>query len=169
MNTQIEYMFIREFCEITKDLLCEEHVKSMKEYHHHGKIDTHFHSVYVAYSVFKLCKIYDISDTRDITRAALVHDFYLYDWHITKHSEMHAWYHPKAAYQNVNAYLFEPTPMQKDMILHHMFPLCKPPKSIGGIILTVCDKYCAGRELTGSFGKFIPIYNTINERCEKFD
>lgn len=159
---------IIEYCAAVEDLLRHEKVKEMKNYPHHGKIDTHFHSVYVSFHVFKISKALGL-DFRSITRAALLHDFYLYDWHTTKHEEMHAWYHPKEAVKNAEKYFGELSDMQKEMILHHMWPLAKTPRTIGGAILTMCDKHCANMDLAGLSKSFLPIYNEITKRSEKND
>ena len=158
---------ITEYCEIVGDLLKHPKVQEMKTYNHHGKIDTHFHTVYVSYNVFKISKKLRPAEYRDITRAALLHDFYLYDWHITKHEEKHAWYHPKQAVVNAEKYIGPLTKMQREMILYHMWPLAKTPRSVGGFILTFCDKHCADMDLAGLSKKFLPIYNEILERGER--
>ena len=95
MNTKKEEKYIEEFIELTGDLLRDELVQSMKKYRHHRETNTHFHSVYVAYRVMKMCNALNVKDTREITRAALLHDFYLYEWYTEKHDENHIWYHQK--------------------------------------------------------------------------
>lgn len=166
MNKYREEKYIIEYCKILEDLLNHPKVKEMKKYPHHRNIDTHFHSVYVSYNVFKISKKLNL-DFKEITRAALLHDFYLYDWHITKHEEKHAWYHPKQAVKNTQKYIGNLSEMQKEMILYHMWPLAKTPRSIGGFILTFCDKHCANMDLVGLSKSFLPIYNEIIKRSEK--
>lgn len=165
MNIYNEEKWINAYCKEVQDLMQNEKVKEMKTYHHHGKISTHFHSVFVSYTSFK-ASVKLGADVSAITRASLLHDFYLYDWHITKHEEKHAWYHPKAAAVNIEKYIGKLTPMQKDMVLSHMWPLHKAPKSLGGYILTFADKHCANLELCGLSKSFMPIYNEIVERTE---
>ncbi|MGN0528355.1 MAG: HD domain-containing protein [Eubacterium sp.] len=167
MISSKERININRFICINGDLLKNEYVKSMKKYNHHGKISTHFHSVYVAYTVMKICDSLNI-DSDDIVRAALLHDFYLYDWHTDKHSEKHAWYHPKASVRNIEEYLFPLSDMQRDMILCHMWPLHPaPPKYTGGWILTLADKHCANEDVLGTSKKFREIYDEINSIAEK--
>ena len=165
---KINEKLINEYVEITGDLLKNDDVKRMKTFNHHGKISTHFHSVYVSFTVLKWCNAFKIDNKNEIVRASLLHDFYLYDWHIEKHEEMHAWYHPKAAVANIETIFGSLSNMQRDMILRHMFPLSvQPPNSIGGWILTLCDKHCANEDIFGVSVRFVPIYDEINRRMER--
>lgn len=158
---------IEQFIDLTDDLLKNELFIGMKQYNHHGKIDTHFHSVYVAYTVLNYCNRLN-TEPREIVRASLLHDFYLYDWHIEKHDEMHAWYHPKTAVANIRQHIGELTPQQENMILSHMWPLhLMPPKTLGGWLLTIADKHCSNEDYLGKSEKFREIYNEINKRTEK--
>lgn len=167
MKIEREEKWISSFCSEVEDLMQNETVQKMKTFPHHKKISTHFHSVYVAYSCHKLGKIIGI-ETRDLTRGALLHDLYLYDWHTEKHEEKHAWYHPKMAAINAEKYVMPLTDKQRDMILAHMWPLhLLPPKSLDGFILTFCDKHCANMDIFTSSLSFIPIYNEILKRTEK--
>ena len=125
MDILNEQKFIDRYLEYTSDLLTNELVDSMKSYRHHREISTHFHSVYVSYNVLKACEKYNISSAREITRAALLHDFYLYEWYTEKHDENHIFYHPKESVKNIEKYIGKLSAMQKNMILSHMFPTSK--------------------------------------------
>lgn len=165
-----EYDKIDGYLQIVQDLLCQQSVQRMKQYPHHGMINTHFHSVYVSYQVYKCCVFWRIQalKTQDIVRAALLHDLYLYDWHLEKHEKKHAWYHPQAAVRNIEKYrLVVLNDMQREMILSHMFPLSAPPHSLGGWMLTLVDKYCAYRELLHAISSFEPLYQVILERVNQ--
>lgn len=157
------------FLSVTGDLLDKEQIRQMKQYNHHGEIDTHFHSVHVAWYVYNLCLRlgFRAEKTSVITRTSLLHDLYLYNWYTDKHSEYHAFYHPKEAVKNIEKYnIMEMNEMQKDMILRHMFPLGRIPNSTGGWILTLCDKHCANLEITGHSDAFRQIYDEINRRID---
>lgn len=168
MISQKEIKYIEQFIAVNEDLLKNEYVLSMKGYNHHGNISTHFHSVYVAYTVMKICNFVKVRNIEEIVRVALLHDFYLYDWHIEKHEQLHAWYHPKQSVKNIEKYnLIHLNKKQKDMILSHMFPLALPPVSVGGWILIIADKHCASHEFLGSSAKFEKIYEEIIERTEE--
>lgn len=167
MNINKEEKWIASFCSEVDDLMNNETIQQMKKYPHHKTISTHFHSVYVAYSCHKIAKKLGI-DSRELTRAAMMHDLYLYDWHTEKHEELHAWYHPKMAVVNAEKFVEPLSEKQKDMMLSHMWPLhLAPPKSLDGFILTFCDKHCANMDIFTSSVSFKPIYNEILKRTEK--
>lgn len=153
-----------EYIDIISPILNNDLVRSMTQYNHHGIIDTHFHSVHVSYYVYDLCRKlrFGREKTEKITEASLLHDFYLYNWYTDKHDEYHAFYHPKEAVKNIEKYsLISLDGMQREMILRHMFPLGKIPVSIGGWILTICDKCCAGEELIKKGEGFRETYDKI--------
>lgn len=169
MDISKEESFIEDFCSITGDILSHPRYIEMRGYNHHRSVSCHFHSVFVAYITFKAC-CYTDCNTVEATRAALLHDFYLYDWHHTKHDEHHAWYHPKAARINAEKYFGKLTDLQTDMILSHMWPLHPmPPKSKEGLILTTADKICANLDFISISNKFMSIYNRIDEVVENHD
>lgn len=167
MDINSEKDWIKGYCNEVKDFLQHEKVNEMKQYYHHNMIDCHFHSVFVSYITYKVCVKLNCN-VHETTVAALLHDFYLYDWHVTKHDELHAWYHPKAAVINAEKYFGKLTELQRDMMLSHMWPLhIVPPKSKEGMILTFADKYCTNFDLIGASDKFLPIYNEIISEVQK--
>ena len=166
MDISAENKYIDLFVRWTQDLLCDPLVESMKTYRHHGDTNTHFHSVYVAYRVLKLCVRLDVEDKREIVRASLLHDFYLYEWYTEKHEENHIFYHPKASVKNIEAHFGALTPMQRNMILSHMFPLCRElPGRTGAGLLTVADKRCAGEDYLRGSVQFREVYEEIDRRA----
>ena len=168
MDISKESKFIDEFVAITGDLLSDELVKSMKSYRHHGDITTHYHSVYVSYNVMKVCEKMSVENTREIVRAALLHDFYLYEWYTEKHEENHIYYHPKQSVKNIEEHFGKLTPVQKNMILSHMFPTCvELPKYRGSWILTLTDKRCATADYIKLSEKFRPVYDEIERRANE--
>lgn len=165
-----EQIYIDKYMEYVGDLLCDDWVEKMKTYHHHKEIDTHFHSVYVSYSVLKLCMQLHLVNAREITRAALLHDFYLYEWYTEKHEEYHIYYHPKESVKNIEKHFGALTGMQKNMILSHMFPMgIENPKSAGAWLLTLSDKRCAAEDYFHTSKRFIPVYNEIVRRTSLYD
>ncbi|MBR5619767.1 MAG: HD domain-containing protein [Clostridia bacterium] len=167
MDISREYKYIDRFVRYTRDLLCDPLVESMKQYRHHGDTSTHYHSVFVAYSVCKMCTDLHAWDARDIVRAALLHDFYLYEWYTEKHDENHIWYHPKESVKNIEAHFGPMRGVQRNMILAHMFPLCKElPHSSGAWMLTLADKRCACEDYLGASRRFRPVYDEIDRRAK---
>ncbi len=170
MDIVSDRKYIDKYLEYVGDLLSDDLVKSMNTYHHHRKITTHFHSLYVSYTVLKMAEGLKLKNAKEITRAALLHDFYLYEWYTEKHEENHIFYHPKQSVKNIEEHFGKLTPMQKNMILSHMFPLCvELPKSNGAWLLTLADKRCANEDYLHLSKKFIPIYNEINRRVNSND
>lgn len=163
--------YINGFLNITADLLTNEKVMSMTGYRHHGDITTHYHSMHVAYATYIFTEKLKLNEpkAREITRASLLHDLYLYEWYTEKHEQNHIFYHPKQAAINAEKYIGNITKMQKEMIERHMFPLAKPPKSLGGWMLTLTDKYCTAREISGLSSDFTKIYDTINRQVSEND
>lgn len=143
--------YINGFKELMTDLLTHPLVKSMDQYNHHGTISTLFHSTNVAFNIYKMCvnKGMDKDEIKEITDAAMLHDFYLYDWPTQKHDENHIFFHPKESVRNIDrTEIIELSDMQRQMILRHMYPAAKAPNSKGGWMLTLTDKFCATSELT---------------------
>ena len=87
-------------------------------------------------------------------RGALLHDYFLYDWHTPGAAQgLHGLTHPKAALKNARED-FDLTATEEDIILHHMFPLTPcPPASREGWLVCLADKYCALKE---TFHPFLP-------------
>ncbi len=167
MNIESEKKYIDKYLEYTGDLLADELVKSMKNYHHHKAITTHFHSLYVSYTVLKMAENMKLENAREVTRAALLHDFYLYEWYTEKHEEYHMTYHPKQSVKNIEEHFGKLSEMQKNMVLSHMFPMgVERPKSVGAWLLTLADKHCASEDYVHLSDKFLPVYNEINRRVE---
>lgn len=164
-----EKQSIEEYIGIVGDILNNPRFSEMKAYHHHKTITCHFHSVYVSYLTFRLSSALGCS-TEEATRAALLHDFYLYDWHITKHDTLHAWYHPRMAVLNAEEYVGALSDKQKSMIKRHMWPLyLLPPDSKEGMILTLVDKYCTNMDMFKQSYKFLPIYFEIDKERLKYE
>ncbi len=130
----------KEYYETVEDLLTNELVLKMKEYIQHGNTTTYQHCVNVSYYNYRLCKFFGL-DARAGARAGLLHDFFLYDWHVDK-SMIHGITHPKKALENATTY-FELSECEKDIILKHMFPLTiTPPSYKETAIIIIVDKYC---------------------------
>ena len=161
MNFEKEQESVKGYCAVVGDLLRHEKVREMHQYPHHRDVDTLYHSVCVSYLTYKICEKMHWHP-KEATRAALLHDFYLYNWYTDKHDEWHAVLHPKMACKNAEHYFGALTPRQEDMILCHMWPLhLAPPHSREGFVLTFADKVCAVRDLIGTSKSFAPVYERI--------
>ena len=83
-------------------------------------------------------------DRKSLVRGALLHDYFLYDWHepVLAH-KIHGFTHPGIAWRNAERD-FDMNPVEKNIIRRHMFPLTPiPPAKIESIIVCIADKRCA--------------------------
>ena len=161
MNFEKEQESVKGYCAVVGDLLRHEKVREMHQYPHHRDVDTLYHSVCVSYLTYKICEKMHWHP-KEATRAALLHDFYLYNWYTDKHDEWHAFLHPKMACKNAEHYFGALTPRQEDMILCHMWPLhLAPAHSCERFGLIFADKVCAVRDLIGTSKSFAPVYERI--------
>ena len=91
-------------------------------------------------------------DRRSLVRGALLHDYFLYDWHDPDPSHRwHGFFHPQTALKNAERD-FSVGDTERDMIAHHMFPLVpRPPRCRESALLCLADKLCALRETVRQF------------------
>lgn len=157
-----------KFFNYGKDIILHETFQSQKAYVQHGAISVYDHAISVAYKAFTICEKRKC-DTRTVVRAALLHDFFLYDWHLEGKKKKkrglnkHGFTHARKALENAEA-LFELTPREKDAILKHMFPLNpRPPKYKESWIVHLSDDLVSIKE---TFTKKIKSGRTIHEYIE---
>ena len=83
---------------------------------------------------------------RELIRGALLHDYFLYDWHDRSRENyqmLHGFYHPGIALKNASRE-YKLTLREKDIIKKHMWPLTvKPPVCREAWVVTAADKYCS--------------------------
>ena len=122
-----EYLNNIEYMECVKDILNSGIFQKLDGFVQHGCTCTMEHSI-----------------------DALLHDFYLYDWHRpTKETGafLHGFTHPYRAAKNAKKY-FNITNKEASMIKTHMFPLTPiPPLSREGWVLTMADKSTSINEI----------------------
>lgn len=141
-----------EFQAIVGELIANETVQKMKNYRQHYETSCFDHCYMAAYYCYLICKKYHL-DYKSATRAAMLHDLFLYDWRVKQPGRkgFHAFTHGKTACENA-CKLFDLTEKEKDIIIKHMWPVTISfPKSIEGFILTFVDKYCALSESVDIF------------------
>lgn len=130
-----------------KDILLSEHHKGTKKDIQHGNMSVRQHTINVAkYSLFFSEKLGIPCNKRALIRGALLHDFFLYDWHNKEHVnifKLHGIHHPGIALKNAEKE-FELSPIERDVIKKHMWPLTiVPPVCREAWIVTMADKYCS--------------------------
>ena len=131
------------FQKITND---EKYLRT-KDFMQHGKVSVFDHSIAVAEASVKISKKLHIKVDREaLIKGALLHDYFLYDWHDKNHPRLHGFRHAKIAAENAKRD-FGLTRKEYKMISSHMFPLgWRIPTSREAFILTIADKYCATKE-----------------------
>ena len=77
---------------------------------------------------------------------ALLHDYFLYDWHGGEGRHLHGFTHPECAFRNAEKD-YTLSPRVKNIIVRHMFPLTPiPPTCTEAWIVCIADKICAIEE-----------------------
>ena len=137
---------------ITKDILTNDAFRTLDSYVHHRYISILEHSIHVAFLSYLLAKRLSV-DPHSMTRGALLHDFYLYDWHERNPEsktgiQLHGFKHPKVALNNAKNH-FEINAVEADIIEKHMWPLTlhKLPKYKASMLVVWIDKYCSFQEI----------------------
>ncbi len=135
------------------DILNSENFNKTKEYIQHGNMTVNHHCIDVAkYSLAISRKLRIPCNRRELVRGALLHDYFLYDWHDKYHRDvknLHGFYHPGIALRNASKE-YKLTPRERDIIKKHMWPLTVvPPQCREAWIVTAADKYCSLLETVG--------------------
>lgn len=138
-----------------RDLKQNPDILAMQAFTAHRGTSVYAHSVGVAnLSLWIAAKIgMKGQKLRGLVLAAMLHDFYLYDYHgrRTRVRGWHAWSHPATALANAEE-LFDLDAPVRNAIRSHMFPgtLFHMPLYAIGWIVSISDKICAVSELLGS-------------------
>lgn len=133
--------------ENASDILESRNFQSTRNYIQHGTIPVHRHCIDVARESIAISKFLGIPcNERELIRGALLHDYFLYDWHDKtreNYQSLHGFYHPGIALKNASRE-YNLTPREKDIIKKHMWPLTiVPPRCREAWIVTTADKYCS--------------------------
>ncbi len=132
------------------DILLSDNMQIEKECIQHGNISVYWHSFFVACMSLLIAKTFRMKvDERSLVRGALLHDYFLYDWHVKDDNHfLHGFRHAKRSLKNAERD-FELNDIEKDIILKHMFPLniTTPPLYKESTIVCIADKICATLEI----------------------
>ncbi len=140
----------REIQAAAQDILQSQNFKSTKEHIQHGNMTVNNHCMNVArYSLILSRKLHIKCNEQELIRGALLHDYFLYDWHDEEHIQpykLHGYFHPGRALRNADKeYVL--TDRERDIIKKHMWPLTIiPPVYREGWIVTMADKWCSFME-----------------------
>lgn len=129
------------------DILASGNFRNMKTYIQHGDMTVNEHVLNVARHSLAIADTLGIScNRRELIRGALLHDYFLYDWHIPDRENphnLHGIHHPKRALKNALKE-YHLTEREKDIIKKHMWPLTLvPPKFTEAWIVSAADKWCS--------------------------
>lgn len=131
------------------DILESESFQREKDFIQHGTTSTYAHSLCVAYmSVWLAVRKKNKVDMRSVVRGALLHDYFLYDWHEkNEYHNLHGYTHAKRAMENARRD-FNISAKEAEIIYCHMFPLniSRVPHSREARLVCVADKMVAGSE-----------------------
>lgn len=152
MNKKVE--------EILRQLSTSNRWKIEIECIQHGNVTVFEHSVNVAEISIAFAEKLPITvNEESLIKGALLHDYFLYDWHYKEQSPgLHGFKHPYIALKNAEED-YDLNDIEKNIILRHMFPLVPiPPRYKEAWIVCVADKYCAfGETVSGWLKKVLPI------------
>lgn len=136
------------------DILNSENFLKTRQHIQHGDMSVHSHCLDVArFSLAINQKLKLDCNKEDLVRGALLHDYFLYDWHdkelLKERGRFHGFHHPSTALKNAERE-YQLTTIQREIIRKHMWPLTVvPPMCREAWVVTTADKFCSLRETFG--------------------
>ena len=130
------------------DILSSSGMQAERLFLQHGTVSVFEHSLNVACMCVWIAMVLHLAVSYgELVRGALLHDYFLYDWHVPDPSHrLHGFTHPRCALRNAERD-FSLSRVERDMIARHMFPLTPlPPRYRESRILCIADKICACQE-----------------------
>lgn len=129
------------------DILLSENFKIIKGHIQHGTMPVRSHAINVArMSVIIALRFHIRCNMRSLIRGALLHDYFLYDWHDNEHRQifrLHGFFHPGIALKNASLE-YDLNGIERDIIKKHMWPLTVVlPLYKESWIVVIADKYCS--------------------------
>lgn len=116
----------------------------------HGRTSVFAHCLNVAIISLKIARQFKIAvDEKSLITGALLHDYFLYDWHNKEISpSWHGFKHPAIALANARRD-FPINTIETDIIINHMFPLTlfHFPRTKEGWLISLADKFCSLAEI----------------------
>ncbi|PST47491.1 phosphohydrolase [Bifidobacterium callitrichos] len=134
-----------------REVIEHRHMQIERRCFQHGNVSTFAHSIRVACLAVWIADrahLWRHVDLKSLIRAALLHDYFLYDWHDWDDGEhrLHGFTHGGAALRNALRD-FRLNAIERDSIANHMFPMTPtPPRYVEGYLVTIADKLSATRE-----------------------
>jgi len=138
-----------EFRRFVRDIATNPEFLRTKEFRHHDN-SIFRHSLRVSYLSYSIGRFLNL-DARAMARGGLLHDFFLYDWrdhHLPElaKEKFHGFEHPAIAVRNAERN-FSLTPLERNIIARHMWPLTPtPPRCLESFLVSCVDKRVAMKE-----------------------
>ena len=139
--------FYRLLKENASDILHSENFQKTRHHIQHGTMPVYRHCLDVAKQSIQINKALGLGcSERDLIRGALLHDYFLYDWHDKNrenYQKLHGFYHPGIALKNARKE-YHLTRREEDIIKKHMWPLTVvPPLCREAWVVTAEDIFCS--------------------------
>ena len=142
------------FADLVQSVNRDGKLDRMKAFIQHGSVTTYDHVLSVAKMSYRMNLFLKANANEEaLVRGALLHDYFLYDWHTWK-GPLHGPYHPKAALENAKRD-FTLSACEENIIRSHMWPLTlfHAPKTKEAVIVCIADKICSTKETLFQRGK----------------
>jgi uncharacterized protein len=146
-----------EFESFISDIVLNKDFNKLSFENHHG-ITRYEHSMRVAKYTYNVCKKTKNKRIKEVTRAALLHDFFINNDLKDESSSKKLKLHPEVALANAKKY-YEIDKIQEDIIVKHMFPITLSfPKYKESWLVSFVDKFVGLYEMV----RFkLPLYTSI--------
>lgn len=140
---------LETFFKYSLPILKDKNMLSSLKNTQHGTVSVFTHCIMVAKYSYLLNEMFDLKcNIKSLIRGALLHDYFLYDWHkIPKEvarEGLHGFKHPVIAAKNARRE-FDISPREYAIIICHMWPLTftRVPFNREAWIVCCVDKYCS--------------------------
>ena len=127
------------------DILGSQGMLLSQSFRQHGDVSVALHCFFAAVVCVRLARALALRvDTRALVRGALLHDYFLYDWHDPDPSHrLHGFRHAGFALRNAGRD-FSLGPIERNMIASHMLPMnLVLPRFRESLLLCLADKICS--------------------------
>ena len=135
-----------DFNSLVQDIIDNKRFNKLNKELHHG-ITRYEHSMRVARWTYKITNLLNMKHKKDVTRAALLHDFYINEELVSENGASKLGEHPSVALKNSKKH-FNISSLQADIIKTHMFP-CNfdVPKYKESWLVSLIDKAVSTYEM----------------------
>ncbi len=148
----VSHSDLSEFFFLVRQTSLQSQLRAEQAFPQHGTTVCLLHSVAVAYYCSRIARALSPLGFRrtELIRGALLHDYFLYDWHDPDpNHRLHGFHHAARALANAERDI-PLTTIERNIILRHMFPLTPiPPRYKESILVCLVDKACSFYEIFG--------------------